>query len=218
LWQCDADGHRGPRSVGGLIDRIPAVTERGLAWLAKQERDDGSFSASSFGSEHHADGQNPVYGAASVILACAQLGRVESEMLQRAVGWLIRAQHVGGGWGPPRPPLDYSGEFRSGGSHTGRASEALAELCTVEETAWAVTAMLSMSEIKPACAAAAAKGLNWLAGAIEQDRHRRPAMVGVWPRKLWYDERLYPLCYATAALSRAVRRLASQKAAAVLNA
>jgi len=211
LWQSAADGEMVPHAV--RIDRVPAAIDRGIAWLLTQQREDGSFAASSFGNEQQADGQNPVYGAARVIMACAELGRLEMEMARRAAHWLIRSQHGGGGWGPPRAPLDYSGTHHTGGPRSLRTNDALAKSCSVEEAAWAVTALLPLVEGDPAYALAVARGLNWLASAVEQDQHRRPAVVGVWPTKLWYHERLFPLTYTAGALARAVRQLAPQPVA-----
>lgn len=210
--------HPSATSDGDVLDgRLRTAADRGLAWLAARQRDDGSFGTCTFGNERQPDGTNPVYGTTRVLAACAALGQLESEWARRAAGWLVRAQHVSGGWGPPRPPLDYSASFRDG-SRSWRASESLAKWCSVEETAWAVAALLPLAEGDSACAAAVANGLNWLMEAIEMDLHRRPAVVGVWRGRFWYDERLYPLVFAASALSRAIRELVTPQSAATVTA
>jgi hypothetical protein len=143
---------------------------------------------------------------------------LDTPFTQRAAHWLTRAQHANGGWGPPRAPLDYSGAFRTIAPGTvresvtsWRANEASAKFCSVEETAWAVSALLPLANRDPAYQSAVAAGLNWLASSIESDLHRQPAVVGVWPGKIWYHERLYPLVYAAEALSRTLRAFAPSR-------
>jgi hypothetical protein len=120
---------------------------------------------------------------------------------------------LGGGWGPPRAPVDYSGAEKDG-FRAWRANEAMAKLCSVEETGLAVTALLPLVDSSEPCSKAVSEGLKWLVNAVEQDAHRRPAVIGVSPARLWYHERLYPLVFAAGALSRAERRLTSQRPAA----
>jgi squalene-hopene/tetraprenyl-beta-curcumene cyclase len=187
-----------------------AVIERGWQCLESIQRDDGSFIPQRFGNENQPDEYNPVYGTAQVLIACAELNRLESEVALRAMRWLLSAQHAGGGWGPPRAPVNYSGAEKDG-FRAWRANEAISKLCSVEETGLAVTALLPLADSSDPCAKAVAEGLNWLVNAVEQDAHRRPAVVGFSLSKLWYHERLYPLVFAAGALSRAEQRLASQQ-------
>jgi len=46
------------------------------------------------------------------------------------------------------------------------------------------------------------RGAAWLVSAVEQERWRAPEPIGFYFAKLWYHERLYPLIFATAALTR----------------
>jgi squalene-hopene/tetraprenyl-beta-curcumene cyclase len=122
---------------------------------------------------------------------------------QRAVRWLLSAQHSNGGWGPPRIPVDYSGTDRDT-SRTWRENDAMAKLCTVEETSLAISALIPLADSNPAISQAVSRSLTWLTAAVEQDAHRRPAIIGFSQAKLWYHERLYPLAFAAGALSRAM--------------
>jgi squalene-hopene/tetraprenyl-beta-curcumene cyclase len=144
-----------------------------------------------------------------VLATCAGLNRLDSELARRAARWLLSAQHATGGWGPPRAPRDYSAAEKDG-FRAWRANDAMAKLCSVEETALAVTALLPLVETDQACSGAVSAGLSWLAAAVEQDLHRRPAVVGFYLSKLWYHERLYPLVFAAGAFSRAIRQLEPQ--------
>jgi squalene-hopene/tetraprenyl-beta-curcumene cyclase len=195
-----------PAATSAGIER---AIENSWQYLESQQRDDGSFIPMWFGNVHQPDNHNPVYGTAQALLASADLERLDSNTAERAARWLVVSQHAGGGWGPPRSPVDYSGsdKDRVGGR---RANEAMAQFCTVEETSLAVSALIPLADTNPAIAKAVSKGLAWLIRAIEQDKHRQPAIIGLSRAKLWYDERLYPLAFAAGALTRAVRSVTTR--------
>jgi squalene-hopene/tetraprenyl-beta-curcumene cyclase len=193
--------------------RLGRSIERGWRYLESRQGADGRFVPLWFGNEHQSGDHNPVFGTAQVLVACAELQRLESELAQRAARWLVSAQHSTGGWGPPRAPRDYSGTEKDG-FRAWRANEAMAKLCSVEETALAISALLPMAESIVGAAPAVSAGLTWLAASVEQDAHRRPAVIGFSLSKIWYHERLYPLVLAAGAFSRASRLLAPQPHAA----
>jgi squalene-hopene/tetraprenyl-beta-curcumene cyclase len=213
LWRRSVESSQISPRQPALADRVAASIERALAWLVSQQRDDGSFVPLGFGNEHQPNEANPVGGTALVLAMCVQLEQMETPLARRAANWLLTAQHAAGGWGPPRVPLDYSGTYRTG-APSWRENDALAQFCTVEETALAVTALVPLVNTNVIYANAVSKGLAWLADAIEQDRHRRPGVLGWCFTRLWYHERLYPLVFAAGALSRAVGQLAPVRPAA----
>lgn len=213
-WQLEAPTNSWLSDWPGLNERITAAVDRGLEYLATDQREDGSFIPLWFGNEHQPEERNPVCGTARVLVMCAELDRLDTEMAHRAVRWLLSAQHAGGGWGPPRAPLDYSGVYKDG-FRAWRANDTLAKFCSVEETALAVTALLPLAETNQACSQAVSNGLNWLVNAVEQDAHRQGAILGFYFSRLWYHERLYPLVFAAGALSRAVWQVAPQRSAVV---
>jgi squalene-hopene/tetraprenyl-beta-curcumene cyclase len=191
-------------------DRIKKAMERGVAFLASVQREDGSFLAMRFGNEYHADAQNPVVGTSCVLMTCAELDRLDTDMASLAARWLLSAQHAGGGWGPPRAPLDYSNTNKNGSSPR-RENDALAKNCSIEETALAVTALMPLANGNSSAAQAVSQGLAWLVDALEQDAQQQPAVIGFYLGRLWYHERLYPLIFAAGALTRAVRQLAPRQ-------
>jgi squalene-hopene/tetraprenyl-beta-curcumene cyclase len=201
------------KSPAPFWERIGAALDRGWQYLESQQRGDGSYEPLWFGNEHQPGDHNPVVGTAEVLITCAELERLDLDMAQRAARWLLSAQHVGGGWGPPRAPVDYSSAEKDG-FRAWRANEGMAKFCSVEETALAVTALLPLAETSQPFSKAVSSGLTWLANAVEQDAHRRPAVIGVFPSKIWYHERLYPLVFATGALSRAAHLMMAQRPAA----
>jgi squalene-hopene/tetraprenyl-beta-curcumene cyclase len=192
-----------------LTERSAAAIERGWRYLTSQQHSDGRFVPRWFGNEHQPGEQNPVYGTAQVLLACAALERLDTDVAHRAVRWLLSAQHSTGGWGPPRAPRDYSAADKDG-FRAWRANEVMAKLCSVEETGLAIIALLPLADSSQGASRAVSAGLSWLAAAVEQDAHRRPAVIGFYVPKLWYHERLYPLVFAAGAFSRAVSQLAPQ--------
>jgi hypothetical protein len=119
------------------------------------------------------------------------------------------AQHSTGGWGPPRAPRDYSAADKDG-FRAWRANEAMAKLCSVEESALAITALAPLVAPSQGASRAVSAGLSWLSAAVEQDAHRQPAVVGFYLSRLWYHERLYPLVFAAGAFSRALPQIAQQ--------
>lgn len=196
-----------------IDERAARAIENGWKYLESHQQDDGSFIPLWFGNEHQAHETNPVYGTAQVLLASAESGRAGTNVSQRAICWLLASQHSNGGWGSPRVPVDYSGA-ETDNSRTWRENDTMAKFCTVEETSLAISALLAVADSNQPVSHAVSRGLNWLAAAVEQDAHRRPAIIGFSLAKLWYHERLYPLAFAAGALSRAVRSMGVQTPAA----
>jgi squalene-hopene/tetraprenyl-beta-curcumene cyclase len=195
-----------------IDERAIRAIETGWKYLESHQSEDGSFIPMWFGNEHQPNQINPVYGTSQVLFAAAELERLESNVTQRAARWLIAAQHANGGWGPPRAAIDYSdGEDLM---QARRANEALSRFCTIEETSLATSALVPFAETNPSVAQTVSRGYAWLASAVEQDAHRRPAIIGFSLAKLWYHERLYPLAFAAGALSRAVRSVSAATPAA----
>jgi squalene-hopene/tetraprenyl-beta-curcumene cyclase len=178
-----------------------AIT-RGLAYLARQQRPDGSWLPLWFGNQHAPDDINPVYGTARVLAAYRDLGLGDSPECRRGVAYLQAVQNPNGGWG---------------GSQATPSS--------VEETALAVEVLLDLAdfpknEATPSANAtppqgeagrtrlpeAPARGVAWLVEAVESGRFRQASPIGFYFAKLWYYEKLYPLIFTVAALGRALRK------------
>jgi len=172
--------------------RIDAAIARGFDYLARQQRPDGSWVPLWFGNQYRPDEENPVYGTARVLLAYRDLGLMGGEPAGRGLAWIAASRGPDGGWGAV------------GGSATARTDAALS---TVEETAIALEALLA-AHTDPCLQPAIDAGLRWLTAAVAADRHRETAPIGFYFAKLWYYEKIYPLCFTVAALGQAVRRLA----------
>jgi squalene-hopene/tetraprenyl-beta-curcumene cyclase len=163
------------RDVAGADRAI----SRGLCYLSRAQRPDGSWLPLWFGNEHVTGDENPVYGTAKVLLACDELGLSNDPAAQRGRAWLSAAQNDDGGWGGAR----------------GAPS-------SVEETALAVAALRPRAD-------QAAPGLRWLADRVDAGAIDEPTPIGFYFAKLWYFEQLYPLIFTVDAFRRARKAAAS---------
>jgi squalene-hopene/tetraprenyl-beta-curcumene cyclase len=142
-----------------------------------------------FGNQYDPAEENPVYGTARVLRAYAELGLISSEPARRGLAWLAAQADAEGGWG--------AGVRKGDGQPLGVSS--------VEETALAVETLLDATP-EGVMQPIVEKGLSWLVRAVESGGHRQPSPIGLYFARLWYYERLYPLCFTVAALGRAVGR------------
>ncbi len=171
--------------------RVTQVFRRGLAFLERQQRADGSWVPLWFGEQFQPAEENPVYGTARTLLAYRDLGLLESPMAQRGLAWLAGQQNADGGWGTGPADARIGRRRRPVWSRRRCAVEALLEAD-------------DGGEMQPVVS----KGLMWLVHAVEYGRHRETTPIGLYFAKLWYYERLYPLCFAVSALGQALRRFA----------
>jgi squalene-hopene/tetraprenyl-beta-curcumene cyclase len=193
VWQTDSTDPR-------LDRRVVAATERGVAFLGRQQLEDGSWLPLWFGNQNNADDVNPVYGTARVLKALVEIGRGDLPMVRRGADWLACHQHASGGWGAVASDADADDD-------TPRFTS---PACSVEETSVAVSALIPLVETDPEVGAAVAAGLTWLVESVESGRFRECSPVGFYFAKLWYYERLYPLVFSAEALGIALSSAASE--------
>ena len=163
--------------------RLRRAMARAASFLAKTQRDDGSWLPLWFGNQHAPNDTNPTYGTARVVLGLQELAArhisLSARMPEKARRWLLHAQNADGSWG---------------GFPKGSPS--------VEETALAVEALTSLP-LDDETAAAVSEGIDWLMEKIESGEWLRPSPIGFYFAKLWYYERLYPMIFTVGALARA---------------
>jgi squalene-hopene/tetraprenyl-beta-curcumene cyclase len=174
------------RTIGEARPIEPKLTRstrnRALAYLAKQQRPDGSWLPLWFGNQHAPDDINPVYGTARVLAAYRDLGLKDAPECRRGVEYLLSVQNADGGWGGAKDCPS-----------------------SVEETALAVEVLLDLANNE-----ATQRGVAWLVEAVESGRFREPSPIGFYFAKLWYFEKLYPLIFTVAALGHAARQRAGK--------
>jgi squalene-hopene/tetraprenyl-beta-curcumene cyclase len=183
-----------------------------------QQRDDGAWVPLWFGNQDDPKEENPVYGTSKVLLALTAMRSEErfaaegrEPALRRGVHWLVEHQNKDGGWG---------GQV-AWDSHPGRDGKPKKKrrvVSSVEETALAVEALLAATDARVSSDGLAfsgddpdektrqslARGLAWLVGAVEENKHRETSPIGFYFAKLWYYEKLYPMTFTASALGQAV--------------
>src|SRR5262249_23460943 len=78
---------------------VERAVEKGLRFLRRSQRPDGSWLPLWFGNQHAPNDENPTYGTARVLAAYRDLDMMDTEPARRGVAWLLDAQNVDGGWG-----------------------------------------------------------------------------------------------------------------------
>ena len=168
--------------------RYELAFQRGMQYLSKTQRSNGSWLPLWFGNQDIEGEENPIYGTAKVLIAYRDLGFADTNPALRGFEWLMKAQNRDGGWG---------------GGASVEARNGAGCMSTVEETALAVEALQGAGDdrFQPAIT----KGLAWLVAAVEGDRHLESSPIGFYFAKLWYHEKLYPLTFTVSALGQAVQ-------------
>jgi len=159
--------------------RIERAVRRGLRFLARCQRGDGSWLPLWFGNQDDPQEENPVYGTSRVLAAYRELNLLGTPQARRGVAWLAAAQHADGGFGAA-----------TGGERS------------VEETALAVEALAAVGEAD--VQVVADKGLSWLVQAVEAGRHTAASPIGFYFARLWYYEDLYPIVFTVGAFGHAL--------------
>lgn len=185
--------------------QIVSALQSGQSYLLSAQHEDGRWNPLWFGNQLQPDDSNPVYGTAKVLLALEALIEAacgftaEDVALKsayvRGINWLTSVQHACGGWGVA--DVQKKRITRSHPKEDGQA------ICSVEETALAVEALLPWAEKDANTFRAVQQGVDWLCEAVESGRFMEPATIGFYFAKLWYHEELYPQIFATQALRRA---------------
>ena len=176
--------------------RIARARARAIAFLVREQREDGAWVPLWFGNQADPALANPLYGTTRVLKAAGVAGDEGwSRAVSRGVGWTLAAQDPDGGWGgaPGLPP-------------------------SIEETALALDGLGVVGETRGVdddLRAGIERGAEWLVEHTAGGRLTAATPIGLYFAKLWYSERLYPLVFATAALERATRVLAAREAAAL---
>jgi squalene-hopene/tetraprenyl-beta-curcumene cyclase len=161
---------------------VKEAIQRGTAYLARTQRDDGAWLPLWFGNQSTTDGANPVLGTARVLASAPVWAANDPAMLQKGVRYLVSVQNPDGGWG---------------------GANAVAS--TIEETALAVAALASPPS-SAGTESAVTRGAEYLCRRLEEDRWGPATPIGLYFAKLWYSEELYRDIWALQALGEILTR------------
>ena len=197
----------------------------GVQWLLRMQNSNGSWSC--FSRNNHVSLDAPCSAITSHAVAALHLAAgltPRDRPVARAVSWLGRVQHADGSvpclWyrgdtaGTART-LDVLGSLGLGAHGTARRcqhwllstqnadggwGDGHGAASSAEETAWALTGLLSAG-LGPGNSAAA-RGARWLAGQQRPDGLWAPTVLGVYFLDLCYSDDLLASGYALQALAR----------------
>ncbi len=82
-----------------LDARIARAMDSGLRYLVTAQQRDGSWLSLWSGDQRRPQQDNPVIGTSCVLVALRDLDRLDSPPPQRALDWLLSAQHADGSFG-----------------------------------------------------------------------------------------------------------------------
>ncbi len=157
--------------------------DRGVSYLLRQQRGDGTWLPLWFGNQFHRDDENPLYGTTRVLRAFASLDLLGTVAAERGVRWLVQNQNEDGGWSAVRG-------ISSTVEETGLALEVLSEFAGLG------------GELGELARGASDRAAMWLALRVEAGTVEQPSPIGFYFAKLWYFEALYPLIFAVSGLNR----------------
>ena len=168
-----------------LRAQIDKKTCDAVDYLLTTQEADGRFIPLWFGNQLAPNQENPVYGTSRVLLAVAAVPCPQGldprwvEAGRRGVDWLLQACDADGGFG------------------------------SIEETALALEALATWqlagrTEELPARLRATIDGcVAWIIEHTREGTAFATNPIGLYFARLWYSERLYPLVFTVAALTRA---------------
>jgi squalene-hopene/tetraprenyl-beta-curcumene cyclase len=183
----------------GFLFHVPRLPEyrpfaRGMNYLARTQRPDGSWLPLWFGNQHMPNDENPTYGTARVLAAYRDLAMMDTEPAQKGIAWLLANQNPDGGWGGGRGSPSSIEE-------TALALDILCECTPHAPREDGVTRSVTTT-LDPVN-----KGIAWLVEQIENGGLAKSAPIGFYFAKLWYFEKLYPIIFSVSALGRVRTKL-----------
>lgn len=193
-------GHGIDEDDAELARTLTRSRARAVDFLRRNQRTDGSWLPLWFGNQDNHDDENPLYGTSRVLLAIANSSELTGEA-GRAVDWLLSRQNDDGGWGGGASVARYfGGTDPSSVEETALVLEAIADYLRNSGS----LPLVQQAGRAARCREAIIVAVQWLADAVDADRHRCAWPIGFYFAKLWYYEKLYPLVFATGALSAAI--------------
>ncbi len=171
-WKDDMDDN--------FAKKINKSLYRGLLYLKRTQRNDGSWLPLWFGNEHDIQHKNPVYGTSQVLVGLSVAKQKDisglEQMIEDGAKFLINVKNKDGSWGGNKnlPP-------------------------SIEETALAIRALILFNPKNDL-----ENSVDWLIDNL-QSKEIMASPIGLYFASLWYDEQMYPLVYGIAALNEVIK-------------
>jgi squalene-hopene/tetraprenyl-beta-curcumene cyclase len=176
---------------------VTAALDRAIRYLARVQRKNGSWLPLWFGNQLNPTNENPLYGTARVLTSLSNFSLmhnyISTDLLSKAVRWLLSIQNSDGGWGPDK-------SIQSSIEETALATDALASILNRLNA-------LSENDLKANLPveqmySEALRGAFWLLTNTENLNQLTPSPIGLYFAKLWYYEQLYPVIFTLSALGK----------------
>ena len=182
-----------------LLSTIDQELRSGLDYLKSQQRPEGTWWPRWSGSEVHSQHANPVVGTSLALRVLSELQMGQSSTARRALHWLTDTQFPSGSWGNI-PELS-----KAKPSPKKRGEDEIAFTGSREETALAIEALLPFSAADSAIEKSVAEGILWLVDSLAEELPLDPTLVGFYPPKVWYYDRLLAPSMTVRALAAVCR-------------
>ena len=157
--------------------RCQKSISRLIAWMARHQADDGSWTPLWFGDQDAENELSPVYGTATAVEYLTHSSNPATRpLIAKGIEYLLSAQNADGGWGGAKG-------VSSKVTLTARAMSALA---SVERP--------SMEAIE--------RGFAYLYEMWQAEELYREEPIGLYFARLWYSERMYNMVFTLIALKK----------------
>ena len=157
--------------------RCQKSISRLIAWMARHQADDGSWTPLWFGDQDAENELSPVYGTATAVEYLTHSSNPATRpLIAKGIEYLLAAQNDDGGWGGAKGVS----------SKVTLTARALSALASVERP--------SMEAIE--------RGFAYLYEMWEAEELYREEPIGLYFARLWYSEKMYNMVFTLIALKK----------------
>ena len=157
--------------------RCQKSISRLIAWMARHQADDGSWTPLWFGDQDAENELSPVYGTATAVEYLTHSSNPATRpLIAKGIEYLLSAQNDDGGWGGAKGVS----------SKVTLTARALSALASVERP--------SMEAIE--------RGFAYMYEMWQAEELYREEPIGLYFARLWYSERMYNMVFTLIALKK----------------
>jgi squalene-hopene/tetraprenyl-beta-curcumene cyclase len=189
-----------------MQESVNTALDRAISYLTRIQKSNGTWVPLWFGNQLNIKKENPLYGTAKVLISLSSFSRsdsiLSSDMISKAVEWLLSIQKEDGGWGADAP-------IQSSIEETALATDALSSILN-KLNALPEEGFKSTLPVEQMCSQVI-KGASWLLKRTENIKQLTPSAIGLYFAKLWYYEELYPVIFTISTLKKVKKLIAFEK-------